>query len=81
MSEEHKENRDDKKDKPVWKNRRRVIFGSLIFCAATVAFVLWKGEDTRIGETAITMAFIMASSVVGGYVFGASWENIGISKK
>ena len=65
---------------PTWKNRRRVIFGSLIFCMLTVCYVLWQGDDTKIGETAITMSFILAGSVIGGYVFGAAYENIGMKK-
>lgn len=76
--EEKKEN--TKSQEPSWKIRRRVIFGTLIFCALTIGYVLWKGEDTKIGETAITLAFITASSVVGGYVFGAVYSDIGMSK-
>ena len=72
---------DEKKEKissqePSWKIRRRVIFGTLIFCALTIGYVLWMGEDTKIGETAITMAFITAGSVVGGYVLGATWQSV-----
>jgi len=61
---------------PSWKNRRRVILATLLFCALTVGYVLWKGDDTKIGETAITMSFFLAGSTVGGYVFGAAWENV-----
>ena len=63
-------------NEPSWKNRRRVIFGTLIFCASVIAFVLFKGEDTTIADTAITMAFITAGSVVGSYVFGATYQDV-----
>ena len=66
---------------PSWKNRRRVIFGSLIFCALTVSYTLWKGDDTKIAETAISMAFIMGMSVVGSYAFAATWESVGAAQK
>lgn len=66
-------------DRPTWKIRRRIIFGSLLFCAFIVLFVLMKPVDSTIGETAITMAFFLAASVIGSYVFGAAWEDI--SKK
>ena len=74
MDEKKTEN--PKSQEPSWKYRRRVIFGTLLFCALTIGYVLWNGDDTKIGETAITMAFITASSVVGGYVFGATYETI-----
>ena len=73
--------------KPSWKNRRRVIFWSLILCAATWAWILvgmpiWGFEIAEsIAETALTMSGFLAGSVIGGYVFGATWESVGMSKK
>lgn len=58
-----------------WKNRRRVIFGTLLFCMLSVGYVLYKGEDLKIYETTITMSFILAGSVIGSYVFGATWDD------
>jgi len=74
-------NENDKKEQngPTWKNRRRVIFGSLFFCALTVICVLIRGNDTKIAETAITMSFFMAMSVIGSYVFGAVWQDVKIN--
>ena len=34
-----------------WKLRRRVIFGTLGFCAVVVLFLTFRGEDTRLHET------------------------------
>ena len=80
MSEEYEEDREDGEFKPSWKNRRRVIFGALFFCAGVVLYVLWEGTDSRVNETAITMSFFLAGSIIGSYVFSSTWESIGISK-
>ena len=71
--------------KPSWKNRRRVIFWSLVFCAAVWIWVLtgplWGVIIAeKIAETALTMSSFLAGSVIGGYVFGASWTDVGLAK-
>ncbi len=73
--------------KPSWKNRRRVIFWCLLLCAATWIWIL-VGMPVlgftiaeKIAETALTMSGFLAGSVIGGYVFGATWESVGMSKK
>jgi len=74
-------------EKPSWKNRRRVIFWTLILCAAVWIWILvgvpiWGFEIAeKIAETALTMSGFLAGSVIGGYVFGATWESVGMSKK
>jgi uncharacterized BrkB/YihY/UPF0761 family membrane protein len=60
---------------PTWKNRRRVIFSSLIFCACVVAYLVLEGKDTKLHETIAWSAFALAFSVIGGYVFGAVWDD------
>ena len=69
--------------KPSWKIRHRVIVLSLLFCAAVWIYVLgapiWSIILTeRIAETALEMTAFLAGSVIGGYVFGAAWENLGV---
>ena len=61
--------------KPIWKNRRRVIFGSLIFCAGMVAYLAAMGDDSRLNETIVMGSFILAGLVIGSYVFGAAWDD------
>lgn len=66
--------------KPSWKNRRRVIFLSLIFCAFCVSYIMFQGNDTRINETIVLGCFGLAGSIIGVYVAGSSWEDISIEK-
>lgn len=58
-----------------WTWRRRWIWSASAFCALVVAYCLWRGEDLRLFETAITAAFTLLGLIGGSYVFGAAWEN------
>lgn len=74
------------KNKPTWKNRRRVIFTTLLFCAGIWIFILLAPTFgitviPKIAEVMITISGFLAGSVIGGYVFGATWESVGMSKK
>lgn len=66
----------DDEFKPVWKNRRLVIFLSLLFSAAVIVYVMVWGEDTRVNETIIQFAFIFGGAIIGAYVFNATWEDV-----
>lgn len=59
-----------------WAKRRNFMVSVCWFCGTVILYVLWKGEDSKIAETAITMAFITLTSIVMGYVFGAAVEDI-----
>ena len=72
--------------KPSWKNRRRVIFCSLVFCALVWVYVLGSPLLNitlmeKIAEVALTMSAFLAGSVIGSYVFGAVWSDVGMKKK
>lgn len=62
--------------RPVWENRRKVIFLSLLFSAAVILYVMVFGEDTKLNETIIQFSYIFGGSVVGSYVFGSTWEDV-----
>jgi Na+/H+-dicarboxylate symporter len=63
-----------------WKYRRRVIFGSLTFCAVVITYALASDKemlDAATRQTAITQAFWSASAIIGAYVFGAVYDDKG----
>jgi len=70
--------------RPSWKNRRRVIFGSLFFCAAVEIILIvsaYVGVDSS--PLLVTIAGgnrLMAMAVIGSYVWGAAWEDISLWK-
>ncbi len=61
--------------RPPWTIRRRIVHATLIFCAACVAFLLWKGEDSALNQAIANGAFLLAGSVIGAFVFGAVWDD------
>jgi len=52
------------------------MYAVTLFCAATIAYVLFKGMDTKVAETAVTASFLCMGGIVGSYVFGAAWQDI-----
>lgn len=63
-----------------WKNRRRVIFGTLIFCALAISYLIAFGKDMELHEVIANGLLLLAASVIGGYVFGAAWDDLNIMK-
>jgi len=66
--------------RPKWENRRRVLFTTLTFCAGVILYILLAGEDTRINETIASYAFMIGGGVIASYIFGATWQDIGLKK-
>jgi hypothetical protein len=66
--------------KSSWSIRRRFMFVVSAFCMWTIAYVLYKGLDSGPADTAVTMAFVALISIVGSYVFGATWEDVSIAR-
>jgi hypothetical protein len=46
------------------------------FCMAVIWWCLYRNLDTRVAESAVTMAFLTLGGIVGSYVFGATWEDV-----
>jgi hypothetical protein len=63
-----------------WKYRRRYLVAVSLFAMAVIAFVLFKGADTELAQTALTMSYLTLSGNVGSYVFGASWDDANARK-
>lgn len=66
--------------KSSWRVRRRFMFGVAAFCMWTIGYILYKDRTSGPADTAITMAFLTLISIVGSYVFGATWEDVSIAK-
>lgn len=66
--------------KPSWAVRRKVIFSTLAFCAITVGWMVFKGEDTVLNSTIANGLILLAGGVIGSYVFGAAWDDANVMK-
>lgn len=58
-----------------WVIRRAFMFAISAFCVGVISYTLWKGMDTKVAETAVSMSFVALISIVGSYVFGATWDD------
>jgi len=63
-----------------WAGRRVTIMVTTLFYMGVIVFALYTKVDTRVAETACEMSFLALTANVGSYVFGASWEDITMSK-
>lgn len=63
-------------EKDSWSRRRTFMFAVSLFCAVIIGYSLLNNMDTKVAETAVTMAFFTLMSITGGYTFGAAWEDI-----
>lgn len=60
-----------------WTIRRRVVNLTLAFCAACILYLIIAGEDTRLHETIASGLILLSGSVIGSYIFGATWDDKG----
>lgn len=74
------EDKDRNPGQSSWRIRRRFMFAVSAFCMWTVAYVLWRDLSSGPADTAVTMAFLTLLGIVGSYVFGATWEDISMTK-
>ena len=58
-----------------WKERRRVMFVSLLACAAGISYLILKGADTEINRTISDGLVLLAGSVLVSFIFGLAWDN------
>lgn len=65
--------------KPSWRVRRRIILSSLIFCAVSVGYAQ-VFQTVEMVQAVLPAVSIFASAIIGSYVFGAVWDDKGVSK-
>lgn len=58
-----------------WYLRRKIVFGTLYYCAVAVAYLVLFGEDTALNAQLAIALTGLAGMVIGSYVFGAVWED------
>lgn len=61
---------------PRRRTRRRIVYGTLTFCALIIIGVLWKGDPTNtLHSSGLSWSFATFIGVVFAYVFGAVLDN------
>lgn len=66
---------------PTRSTRRKIVYATLMFCAALITFIVYEGKpDNSLHSSALGWAFTTALAVIGAYVFGAVWDNSNVLK-
>ena len=66
---------------PLRSTRKWIVVGTLLFCAAIISGIVWKGDPVNTLHTsALAWAFSSSIAVIMGYVFGAVYDNYNLYK-
>lgn len=66
--------------KPSWKLRRRAVFGSLIFCAIIITYIVFIADEKAVYETVTFSAFGLMGAIIASYIGGAVWDDYNMKK-
>jgi hypothetical protein len=60
--------------------RRRAVFGTLIFCAVIITYIVFIGEEKAVYETATFSAFGLMGAIIASYIGGAVWDDYNMKR-
>lgn len=61
--------------KPSWKMRRRAVFGTLLFCAIIISYIVFIADEKSVYETVVFSAFGLMGAIIASYIGGAVWDD------
>ena len=61
--------------KPSWKLRRRAVFGSLLFCAIIISYIVFIADEKAVYQTVVFSAFGLMGAIIASYIGGAVWDD------
>lgn len=64
----------DPKNPSGWKHRRRIAFGTLLYCGVVIAVLAYRGPDTELSRTIVSVLAAVAIAALSTYGITASWE-------
>ena len=67
---ENNENKDNR-----WKIRRNIVNSTLTFSALSIIYLMLKGNDTQLHQAIANGLILLSGSVIGSYIFGATWDD------
>ena len=66
--------------KPSWKMRRRAVFGTLVFCAVIISYIVFIAPEKSVFETTVFSAFGLMGAIIASYIGGAVWDDYNMKK-
>lgn len=67
-------------EQDAWKNRRRIVYGAILWSSALMSYILIATESNSLHETGVLALAGIFASTIGSYVFGAVWDDSNIRK-
>lgn len=64
----------DKWGSDSWKIRRRLVFYTMLYCAASVGYLIVMGPDDELRRAAMNGLILLAGATLQGYVFGVIFD-------
>lgn len=58
-----------------WPKRRKVIYGSLLYIAVALGYIIWKGVDLALYQQIAITLIGAGVSIIFAYVFGAYMDD------
>lgn len=59
-----------------WKTRRRMATAAMLYFAALIAYIVWRGEDTALYRDALTTFSFALTAILSSYVGVATWNDV-----
>ena len=59
-----------------WRDRKRVIVATLVFCALCVLYILIGGKDLAIFQTIVMASFSLAGSTVAFFIGAQTYHDV-----
>jgi hypothetical protein len=64
-----------------WAIRRKIIILAIVFCALSIAFVLFGGVNDTLGVVVVKSGFLAATAIITTYCSMAVWDDKKDKKK
>lgn len=58
-----------------WQVRRVVVFGILIYCGATVGYILYRDNDNALNRDIANSLILLVGAIAPSYILGAVWDS------
>jgi len=67
--------------KPSWKYRRRAVFGTLVFGAVVILWVLASGDDRGVLDTVVLSVAGLMGAALSVYTGASAYEDVRLHSK
>ncbi len=66
---------------PRRSTRRKIVYATLFTCAQMAFYIIgWGDPANTLHTSALSWAFTLAGATIGGYIFGAVYDNQNVLK-